>query len=135
LSHQKQKIMKTQITLRIVLVVVAMFISFNNTGNDIQSNIHALAYYSNASATNSSVSYPKEQTEHSPQKDNSNKEDHFLYIPQPNDDHDLEYFNFKHHEKRSFWRAVANKLFVVFYDLIVLSPIAIDVLNELLHHV
>jgi len=120
----KQKIMKTKILLRSLFIAVALFVSVNNASY-AEPGLHA----------STSNSLTKQEPGQAPEKDQQHQHEDRFYIAPPSDDHEIDTFNSKHHEKRSFWRSIANKLFVMLYDLIVLSPIAAEVLGELLHHV
>ena len=116
--------MKTKVLLPALLIVAALLVSANN-GTYAQPSLH----------TSTSSSLTKQEPGQTPGKDQQNQHEDRFYIAQPSDDHEIDTFNSKHHEKRSFWRSIANKLFVILYDIIVLSPIAAEVLRELLHHV
>ncbi|HYK46727.1 MAG TPA: hypothetical protein VEV83_16230 [Parafilimonas sp.] len=116
--------MKTKILLRSLLILAAWFVSANN-GTFAESSLHS----------STSNSLMKQEPGQTPGKDQPHQHEDRFYIAQPSDDHEIDTFNSKHHEKRSFWKSIANKLFVMLYDLIVLSPIAAEVLKELLHHV
>ena len=96
----------------------------------MQPPTHNLSYYSQGTKT---VTPDAKQENKKAPYDNTNDAGTLLYISHPNDDHDYECFDFKHHQKRGFWRTVANKLFAIFYDLIVLSPVAVEIVRELLH--
>jgi len=116
--------MKTKILLRSLFIAVALFVSVNNASY-AEPGLHA----------STSNSLTKQEPGQAPEKDQQHQHEDRFYIAPPSDDHEIDTFNSKHHEKRSFWRSIANKLFVMLYDLIVLSPIAAEVLKDLLHHV
>jgi hypothetical protein len=109
--------MKTQIIRRLFLIAFALFICTNNEGSKLQSTSYK-SVYNTASATNS-----KDANESKPNHDNQSKENPIPYIPDTHHDHDFDCFDFKHIEKRVFWRCIANKVFALMYHLTVLCAL------------
>ena len=109
--------MKTQIILRIILIIIALFVFTNNTGSSVRTSKDIKTVHSVNAASSEHDSKDNKATEH------GNKENPAPYVPDTHHDHDFDCFDFKHHEKRIFWRCIANKAFALIYHLTVLCAL------------
>lgn len=110
--------MKTQIIFRhSILVIIALFfcINVNNGSKKMMAVSHQLSYTS--ATTNSSEQSAKDETKTTTHKESD------PYLPQIENEHDIDLCDFKHHEKRIFWKCVANRTFAILYHIIILMPI------------
>lgn len=110
--------MKTQIIFRTsILLIIALFtcINANNGSKKLMPAPHQLSYAS--ATTNSSDQSTKDEAKATMHKDNE------PYLPQIEHEHDIDFCDFKHQEKRIFWKCVANRAFAILYHIIILMPI------------
>lgn len=100
-------------------MIIALFVFTNNNGNNANPETYIFTMHS---ATNTSAVPGSKEDNKATQHGNNNpgKEDPTPYIPDSHHDHDFDCFDFKHHEKRIFWRCIANKAFALIYHLTVL---------------
>ncbi|HVX26073.1 MAG TPA: hypothetical protein VHB70_07010 [Parafilimonas sp.] len=113
--------MKTQIVPRIILVAFALIFSINNNNGSFKQPAFAF----NHKANNYSSSHEENKTA------THNNENSVPYLPQTDGHHDFDCFDFKHHEKRIFWKCIANKIFATIYHVILLMPVILESLKQI----
>ena len=121
--------MKTQVLLRLILIAVALFVTINTNNGSIMQTIHISANYNNNKASEKAAK-EEGKTAHS---NDLNKQNSLPYLPQADNHNDYECFDFKHHQKRNFWKCIANRFFAFFYHAVILIPIAIEIIEQLFH--
>lgn len=112
--------MKTQIIRRIFLVVITLFVCYNNNGSNNQTSNPSSS--NQTSKTASSNSKEQSKTTASFTSSFSSQQQALPVIPEPNGDHEFHSFPIKdkHAKHAAFWKNIANKLIEAIYYIIVL---------------